>query len=139
MRALPAVEPHVERGHTFRSEYAWQETHCRTRGHHKPLAGCSCSEYHRLRIAAEPFHRLSGRYPDQLITSREALALMRPYLPWIRTEADLYRALAWSPVKVLLRPRPRSCYYTDTFLLVWAKAKAAGKPAPWEAARKRAA
>lgn len=137
MRALPAVTPRLERGHSFRSEYRWQETHCRTRGYHEVRPGCRCSDYHHIRKTAEHYN---GPGPDNLVTGAEALRIVRRYLPSLRTEADLYRELAWSPVKVVLAPRQRSCYYTDNLLVVWAKARAAGRPAPWEVAqRKRAA
>lgn len=126
---FPRVPPHSERGRFYRSEYAWQEDQCSERLH--SFVGCACSDYHRLseRAGKRDVIEASGLTTDRQVSPREALALIRPYLPNIRTTDDLFLAAAWQPFKVIFKP---TVLYTDAQLIVWAKCRAAGQPAPWE-------
>lgn len=145
--AMPHVPPRRERGRTYRSEYSWQERECwKARGriwsakhgyHIVRHAGghpsrCSCSTYARLTSRMYEHFRSPGvrRLWDRQVTPHEALAMVRRYLPQIRTTRQLAEATAWQPFKVVLNPgRP---LYTNFGLLLWARARAAGRLAPWE-------
>lgn len=116
----PAVEPRTSSGRTWRGELAWQM-------HEPPDFMRAIRRLYRQRdLSLGPF-----------VGELEALRRVRAILPEIRTRRQLFVAAAWQPFKL-----PKSggrVSYLGGALEAWAKARAAGKRAPWEAARKRAA
>jgi hypothetical protein len=127
---LPPVPPRPEGGHTYRREYAWQER-C-------PDYQALLSEMHEL-YPRDVARRRAAGLPvfDEEVASSEALKLIRPYLPHIKTPAQLFQATAWQPFKVIFKRGWVG--YTNFGLVLWAQARAAGKPAPWERKEERAA
>ncbi len=134
---LPKVQPHREHGNLYLDEFTWQETECCQEPHDK--SDCACTDYHRLASCTYESFELAGIRPgkDIPVRSREALKLIRPYTPDIKTADELFMALAWSPVKVILRPERRWTFYANFSLLLWARARAAGECPPWEAEPRR--
>jgi hypothetical protein len=130
----------------YRSEFSWQERAC-WKGRPRPWSAkhgyrvvsyapghpfsCGCSAWAGLTDRMSEFYRGPGvrRVFDVQVTPREALSMVRRYLPKIRTTRDLAEAAAWQPFKVVLAPgRP---LYTTWGLLLWARSHAAGRLAPW--------
>jgi len=141
---LPRITPREERGRVYLTEYSWQETFCGRRGSPwlndaRPCSGqadCGCSDYHRLHeLANEACDRtglrnVSDPLADDIIPARRALTLVRPYLPQLTTPTELFVATAWQPFKLVFERG--FVGYIDRELLLWARVRAAGRPAPWE-------
>ncbi len=134
---LPKVPPHREHGKLYLDEFTWQETECCQVLH--DIRRCACSDHCWLVDRTSEFFDLAGIKPpgDDLLRSREALKLIRSDAPDIQTADELFLATAWSPVKVILRPQRHYTFYTKFSLLLWARARAAGEPVPWEARPRR--
>jgi hypothetical protein len=154
-RPLPPVAPLVDDdGRVYYTEYSWQEQACGRTGppwltggmkacSGKPNCGCSSFERKARRMGA-PYPRiddmrragliLAGELDDQ-IPPREALRRIRRYLPHIRTANQLFLATAWQPFKLVFERGWVG--YTNFGLILWARARAAGQRAPWEAAPRR--
>ena len=142
-RPLPIVPPHVDRdGRVYYTEYASSEQHCGRRGPPWLNAvvacsrkrACGCSDHERItnRMYA-PFGptidgmRRAGligpREMDESVPPREALRRIRPYLPHIKTPAQLFVATAWQPFKAVFERGWVG--YINFALVQWARAPSA--------------
>lgn len=142
MRALPKVPPHIERGRVYRTERAWHWKQCGAERYDRrhDRTSCACSDWYR---AYEALYRCYSRPEhgfDEDVDSAAALKIVQRYLPDIRTKEQLFVATAWAPFKSVGRDGSwASVLYLNFALQVWAKARAAGRPAPWEASISTAA